>query len=311
MKKTTVAFLLACSSLIWTPPTFASNSETLTLNYGVISSKAKKRIKDSYPLFSYVAKQLNHLGYTDAKINVYPTIDELVSALQQGEVDIVSSTIYPALIVKRRAQAEPFLVRWKKGEESYNSVFVTHKKNEYNDLSQLQGKVIGFEDRASTSGYFLPMVTLLSHGLEVQQLTSLQSKPDADKVGYFFFDDMLRETNEVNMTMWTAKGMVDAIAYSSSNWNNPKDTPAALKQQLHTFAHTNDYPRSIMSISHLLDPVVATQLKAILLELDQSPIGLEVLESYQETKKFSVLNNQANDLLYEAEQLLTKFDAHQ
>ncbi|MDN3684743.1 hypothetical protein QW180_18855 [Vibrio sinaloensis] len=33
----------------------------------------------------------------------------------------------------------------------------------------------------------------------------------------------------MNMSMWATKGIVDAIAYSSSNWDNPKDTPVALK----------------------------------------------------------------------------------
>tara|TARA_Y100001960_G_C14765457_1_gene876680 strand:+ start:120 stop:968 length:849 start_codon:yes stop_codon:yes gene_type:complete len=282
----------------------------MTLNYGVISSKPKKRIKDSYPLFSHVAKQLAHHGFEDAAIKVYPTIDELVYALRSGEVDLISSTIYPALVAKQRAQAEPILVRWKKGEESYSSIFVANKTHQYKDLSELQGKIIGFEDRGSTSGYFLPMMKLLGQGLKVQQITSLQSQPDPDKVGYFFFDDMLRETNEVNMSMWAAKGMVDAIAFSSSNWSNPKDTPAALKQQLHTFAETSEYPRSIMSVSAKLDPAVASELKEILLELDQSELGKSVLQNYQETKRFSQIDSEAEKLLYEAEQLLTKFEAH-
>lgn len=309
MKRTTMACLLACCSLGVIPPTLANTLSELTLNYGVVSSKPNKRIKDSYPLFSHVAQQLAHHGYKDASIKVYSSIDELVSAIQTGQVDIVSSSVYPSLLLKQRAKAEPFLVRWKKGDASYSSVFVSRSTNHYRDLSDLQGKVIGFEDRGSTSGYFLPMVALLSQGLKVQHLASIQSKPDDDKVGYFFFDDMLRETNEVNMSMWAAKGMVDAIAFSSSNWSNPKDTPVALKQQLHVFNETGYYPRSVMSVSPKLDPMIAAELKQLLLDLDSSEVGRSVLSSYQKTKKFTLIDSHSEKLLYEAEQMLEKLEA--
>ncbi|WP_244225166.1 phosphate/phosphite/phosphonate ABC transporter substrate-binding protein [Vibrio aquaticus] len=281
------------------------------MNYGVLSSKPKKRIKDSYPLFSYVAEQLSHHGYTDAQIKVYTSIDELISAIQLGDVDLISSTIYPTLIIKEKSPIEPALVRWKKGQSSYSSIFVTNKDNGYKNLSDLQGKVVGFEDRGSTSGYFLPMVSLIEQGLKVQHLTSLQEKPDADKVGYVFFDDLLRETNEVNMTLWVARGMVDAIAYSSSNWDNPKDTPIALKQKLYTFAQTQDYPRSIISISHSLDPTVAADLKRTLLELDTNVHGLGLLNQYQKTKKFTAFDSQTEKQLYDAQTLIHILDTTQ
>ncbi len=304
-----VALILVCTCVGFSYPIHAEqNTSARTLNYGVISSKPSKRIKDSYPLFSYVAKQLADSGFEGAQVHVYSSIDELASDLQSGRIDLISSTIYPALLLKNKAQAQPFLVRWKKGEASYSSVFVANNRQRYNDLSELQGKIIGFEDRNSTSGYFLPMVTLLNQGLEVQHITSAQQQPNSDKIGYFFFDDRLRETNEVNMSMWAAMGKVDAIAYSSSNWTNPKDTPAALKQHLHMFAQTGHYPRSIISVSSKLDPAVAEKLRSVLLHLDQSDMGKKVLQSYQETKRFSVIDSNAEKLLDEAEQLLNQFE---
>ncbi|RTZ16795.1 phosphate/phosphite/phosphonate ABC transporter substrate-binding protein [Vibrio aquaticus] len=305
------ALILACGIFTISHNSYASTNEEKHLNYGVLSSKPKKRIKDSYPLFSYVAEQLSHHGYTDAQIKVYTSIDELISAIQLGDVDLISSTIYPTLIIKEKSPIEPALVRWKKGQSSYSSIFVTNKDNGYKNLSDLQGKVVGFEDRGSTSGYFLPMVSLIEQGLKVQHLTSLQEKPDADKVGYVFFDDLLRETNEVNMTLWVARGMVDAIAYSSSNWDNPKDTPIALKQKLYTFAQTQDYPRSIISISHSLDPTVAADLKRTLLELDTNVHGLGLLNQYQKTKKFTAFDSQTEKQLYDAQTLIHILDTTQ
>lgn len=305
------ALLLAFGIVTFSHHTHAGTDEDKYLSYGVLSSKPKKRIKDSYPLFSHVANQLSHHGYTDAKIKVYASVDELISAVQLGEVDLISSTIYPTLLIKQKSPIEPTLVRWKKGQSAYSSIFVTNKTNRYKTLSDLQGKVVGFEDRGSTSGYFLPLVSLLEQGLKVQQLTSLQDKPDADKVGYVFFDDLLRETNEVNMTLWAARGMVDAIAYSSSNWDNPKDTPIALKQKLYTFAQTQDYPRSIISISHNLDPAVVADLQQTLLDLHTHDLGVDLLTQYQKTKKFTAFDSDTERQLYDAQTLIHILDVTQ
>ncbi|MFB9217275.1 phosphate/phosphite/phosphonate ABC transporter substrate-binding protein [Vibrio sinaloensis] len=306
-----LCFIACCTMAVPTIGWANPIDSELTLNYGVISTKPKKRIKDSYPIMSNLAKQLSHYGYTDAEVKVYATIDELVAAFQTGEVDIMSATIYPTLILNQRAQTQPILVRWKKGDPSYSSVFVTHKKNGYQDLSELQGKVVGFEDRDSTSGYFLPLVTLLSQGLDVQLLTSINEKPSADKVGYFFFEDFLLDTNEVNMSMWATKGIVDAIAYSSSNWDNPKDTPVALKHQLRTFGQTSEYPRAVISVSQKLPAETVADIKQALLSIDQNEEGQALLKTYQKTKKFTLFDSQSEALFYQAADLLNKFEVVQ
>ena len=194
MKKILLILLLSlhCTSVI---------SAELVLNYGVVSHKAKKRINDSTALSDYLAKNLSKYGYTDSKVHVYKTVEDMITALQQGKVDIITSTVYSALLYQEQAQSQPIVTRWKKGKASYHSVFVTKSNGNIHSFDDLKGKVIGLESRESTSGYFLPIITLLNNGYTLEPLTSTKQKPKKDNIGFIIFEDILNESNEVNMSI--------------------------------------------------------------------------------------------------------------
>lgn len=300
-----IALALACAVSV---PTFASE---LVLKLGTVSSKPAKRIKSATPLMHHLVNQLKQDGYTSHRINVYQTIEELNSAILNKEVDLLSSTLYSALLYEKHANTSMIAKRWKKGNESYRSIFVAKSDSDVNSLSDLQGKVIGFESRESTSSYFLPKLTLLENGYNVKQMSAINEQPDADTIGYVFFDDLMANSNEINLSMWASRGAIDAIAYSTSNWENKKDTPTPIKNRLKSFYETDAYPRSLMSAgSHVPTPIVKKIQKA-LYELDSTEEGRAILTRYQTTKKFTPIDDASQEHIDKARRQLQYFEAHE
>lgn len=301
MKKSLLLLFLALHS-------FTAVGSELVLNYGVVSSKAKKRINDSTPISDYLAKNLSKYGYSESKVNVYETVDDMISALQQGKVDIITSTIYSGLLYQEHAQSSPIAIRWKKGKATYNSVFVTKSNGNIQNFEDLKGKVIGLESRESTSGYFLPIITLLDNGYTLELLTSPKQKPNKNNIGFVIFGEILNESNEINMSMWAARGVIDAIAYSSSNWDSPKDAPKNIKKRLSIFAKTEDYPRSIISVSHHISAEMTADIQHLLFNLDNTNEGQLLLDNYQQTKKFTPIDSASQELMDKAETQLGQLD---
>lgn len=309
MKKILLALVLFCNlPIALASSTTISNTNEQTLNYGVVSYKAKKRIRDSSPFANTLATQLSEFGYKSAKVHVFNNTHDLISALQQGHIDVISSTVYSALLYQQEANTQPIAVRWKKALSSYQSLFVTKADSSINSFSDLENKVIAFESRESTSGYFLPMITLLNHGHQLERLNSTTSKPQQGNIGYVILDDLLHEANEITMSMWAAMGVVDAIAFSSTNWENEKDTPKNIQKLLRIFDETEYYPRALISVSPNLSNPVIHKIQEVLFDFDTHSENKETLSLYQNTTKFSPIDQDAHEIMSKAASQLHKID---
>lgn len=295
---------LALCCMISTPISATENR----LDYGIVSGKPAKRIKDVTPLLSHLVEQFEPSVYSSHKVHVYPNIEKLNSAILAGEIDIISSTLYSALHYEKHSGTQIIASRWKKGAKSYRSVFVTKNGNSIDSLDALKGKVVGFESRESTSSYFLPAVTLLENGMKLQPLSSPRETPDIDSVGYLFFEDIMAHSDELNLSMWAAKGLVDSIAFSSSNWNSSKDTPTAIKKDLKIFYRTEEYPRALMSVSATMPSATIDRIQQVIFALDSNQDGRDILSQYQTTTKFTPLDEDVNKKVDSARLQLRKLN---
>ncbi|MDH5778364.1 MAG: phosphate/phosphite/phosphonate ABC transporter substrate-binding protein, partial [Gammaproteobacteria bacterium] len=192
----------------------------------------------------------------------------------------VGETIFSGFMFEEKVNAELLLRRWKKGVPSYRTVFITRKDSSVRKLSDLMGKTIAFEDPGSTSSYFIPVAELLSAGLPLVELKSPGQAVPVGKVGYVF------SRNELNLSTWVYKGLVDAGAYSNLNWKNDKDTPKKSRQSMRIFHKTVEVPRAVEIVRNGLSPLIKARLKKILLQANKDSAAKAVLKSYGKTSKF-------------------------
>ena len=98
-------------------------------------------------------------------VQVYPSYDDLVSAIVNGVLDL--AWMPPLAYVKARRQAMVIPIRKavRAGHASYKSVLFTRTDSTMRSPADLKGTTIGWVSKLSSSGYLFPRALLLDAGI--------------------------------------------------------------------------------------------------------------------------------------------------
>ncbi|WP_375753918.1 phosphate/phosphite/phosphonate ABC transporter substrate-binding protein [Vibrio sp. HN007] len=290
-KLVTLSILFLLSTII-SAPLFAHHKPSEDkLVIGIISSKAKKHIKNTTPLANYLAGKLKDQGIKTAEVWVHNSPQQMGQWLQAGHVDLVSETIFSGLTLQQEHGASIELLRWKKQVDSYNSIIFAHQDSGINNLDDLIGKVIAFEDKGSTSGYYVPAAILLNHGYQLHKLRSVQDQVEAGKIGYVFIEDQLKSSSEVSVSAWVYRKQVEAGVFSNTDWNDAAVVPESYKNKLKIVHTSIPIPRSVVLFSPKMTAERKQKLIGALLNADKTDDGKQALAAFQDTKKFELFDS--------------------
>lgn len=255
-----------------------------TLVIGKVSNSPQKNLMQMQPMVDYVVAQMGDLGITRGEVLIARDDEQMIRYIKEGKVDWVTESLFSSFKFREKAGSDLILRKWKKGVSEYRTVFITRKGSDIESLADLKGRRIAFEDPGSTSAYFLPRAVLIDQGLKPVVLSSPGKKPPGEKVGYAFAGA------ELNISAWVHKGLVDAGAYSDLDWDNPENTPQAIRNDLKIFYTTFPVPRAIESVRGDLEPAIKKRLIEILIAADQSPAGREALMAYHQSSKIDPID---------------------
>lgn len=214
--------------------------------------------------------------------------DEMIEFLRTGQVDLVSETVFSALLYEQTADAKILLRQWKGGRPSYKTFFFAHKDSDIQKVEDVAGHLVAFEDSGSTSGYFIPKATLTAHGLTLKFAD--QPRRVAD-VGYVFAD------SEVNIVAWVARRNVDVGVISDVHWEDESRAPLGLKKDLRIFYKTPEIVRSVMVAGPKLSDKRLEDIVDILLGMHATDAGRETLNAFYKTEQFDRLVGDAKSSL--------------
>jgi len=274
---------------------FVGTVTARSLVIGRVSSDASQTYKQLKPMVDYVANRLADIGITDGQVLMAKSHDEMLRYLREGKVDWVQKTVFEALIYNREVGAEIALRSWRHGVPNYHTLMFARKDGQIATLKDLVGKKIAFEDPGSTSAFFVPSAILKRANFQLLELSSPKEKSPAGIIGYVFAGD------ELSITTWVHRGLVDAGAYHNQNWNSREDAPKALKKDLKVFYEGKPMPRMIELLRGTLEPNVKARIKEVLLRAHEDPAATIALEAYgPRTAKFDEFVGQAKKELDEA-----------
>ncbi len=263
-------------------PTGPTDGRTLVI--GKVSSNPKKQFRNLKPIAQYVAQQMKDLGITGAKVLMAKDNQQMITYLKQGKVDWVTETVSSALLFQEHGSAEILLRNWRKGVPEYHTIFFARKDSAIDSLEDLNGRTIAFQDRGSTTAYFLPAAQLIEHGLVLFKLTSLEEQAPHETVGYVF------SREEINTSTWVHSGLIDAGAYNNLDWSREDHLPSRYKKDLKIFHKSAPQPRALELVRKSLDPAIKTRLKSILLNAHRDVNAKAALQAYQQTQRFDELD---------------------
>lgn len=285
-----IALVFFLVGTILSGPLYAENTggdsveRQKTLVLGRVSVNSKEQIKYLGPIVDYVAEKMRNVGIEKGALLFAEDNRQLITFLRQGKVDWVTETPFSATLFEEKADAEIMLLRWKKGVPKYSTIFVARKDSGIKTLADLKGKKIAFEDRGSTSGFFMPVSLLLQSGFDVVELTTQKESVPRDKVGYIFSND------EINISAWVYRGITDAGAMSNLDWDESLRVQATMQEELEIFYETKAIPRALELVRRDLDPQIKARLKEILLTIHEDPRAKDILMAYKKTARFQELD---------------------
>ncbi len=263
-----------------------AGSTDLALVIGKVSSNPKKHYKRLKPIADYAVSKMGDLGYTHARVLMAKDNDELIRFLKQGKVDWVTGTPFSAMAIHEKAGTELLLRRWKKGTPEYHTVFFVRSDSYIETINDLKGKTIVFQDPDSTSAYYIPADILIRQRLNLVRLNTPKETPPKDSVGYVFGGE------EITMSTWVYKGVVDAGAFSNLDFNRDKDLPPLFREKFTIIHKSKSYPRSVELIRKDLPEVVKQRLKKVLLHAHEDSDAVLALKAYQRTAKFDEFSDE-------------------
>ncbi len=268
---------------------FTASSDTLTI--GTISSEPVGEIKTFTPFANYLAEKLGGDGIDEVKVVIAPDIQQMAKMLKQEKVDLFIDSSITASIINKLSGSQFMLRRWKKGREKYRSVIFVAENSNIEQLDDLRGKIIAFEEPFSTSGYVLPALVILQSENELHQLDSLGSLPVADTVGFIMAYD-----NETQM-VWLERGRVAAAAMSENDYREYAQSVLIPMRVLHKTPYV---PYHVVAHRAGLEQHLIERIKQVLKVAHDDKQGVEVLRGFEKTAKFDEI---PDDLLLEIKKL--------
>lgn len=274
-------------------PSPAATGTTIVL--GDIADEPVKKIKRFQPLADYLSANLGEFGIGTGEVKIAPDIETMVQWMKSGEVDLYFDSPYPAAIVSDRAGAEPLLRRWKDGVAKYHTVFFARADSGIASLQDLQGKILGLEEKFSTSGYLMPMAFLIDSGLNPVEKEAANAAVAKDEVGYTFTRD------DENTIQWVVSGKIIAGALDNQTF---AEIPEETRSQLTILAETEPIARQVVLVAADVSPEEQEAIKALLVNLDETEEGRKILTTFKNTDRFDEFESEAS--LLQMQQLYEK-----
>jgi phosphonate transport system substrate-binding protein len=289
------AFLCVSSAL----PAAEGGREPGLITVGSISASVKDEAADFKPLADFLSRRLERQGVKRGRVVVAQSIEEMADLIRDGEVDLYIDSPFPIARVAQLAGIQPIAVRWKKGVAEYHSVIFAREDGPLDSLEDLKGQMIAFDDPHSTSGFLLPLTTLVRRGMALKEYEELSARVAPDTVGYVFSGD------DENTIFWvlkglTAAGVMDDVSFAKLSGDRIGELKPLLR--------TSPVPRHLVACPRDLDAVLLAELKNILLTMHETREGRRALWKFQRTLKFEDMTQKARGSLEVVENLIGVLD---
>jgi len=258
-----------------------------TLTIGRVSGNPRKHAGRLTAFAEYLRERLGDHGLRRADIVMNPNPQNILAAAAAGKIDLISETVFTAARLENTGAMEIALLEWKRDIQRYRTALLVRKDSDIRTLADLRGRTMAFEDRGSTSGFFLPYLEIMDAGLTMVPMGERNLTPGV--VRYSFAD------SEINVVVSVIRGRTDAGAISETDLEDPEVITERFKPQLRVLHLTQWVPRSVLLMRSSMDPALKSKLREILLNMHLDETGRDVLDRYFKVSRYAVIDPQSND----------------
>ena len=227
----------------------------------------------------YLLSRLDGYGLSGTEVVLNANPQNILDSSVRGEIDLMSETVFTAMRLESTDAMEIALLEWKQEIQRYRTALIVRKDSDINALADLRGRTIAFEDRGSTSGFFLPYLEIMEAGINLSPIGT--GNPTRGAVRYSFAE------SEVNVVASVIRGRTDAGAISETDLSDPEVMTERFKPQIRVVHLTQWVPRSVLLMRSSMDPALKSRLREILLEMHRDESGRRVLDRYFKVGRYA------------------------
>lgn len=203
------------------------------------------------PLLSFLEQET---GYA-IRLAVPTSNMDVIEGLGDGSVDVAMMNSFGYLLAKAQYDAELRLSIVRRGAKTYRGMIITHVDSGIRELTDLEGQVIAFTEKASGSGYLMPRKLLMDKGVSLGSSQFVQ-----------------RHDSVVEM-VYHQQVLAGACFYGPTNPDGSLTDARSLiidqypdvAEKVKIIAHTEPIPNGGLVFSKTVPEEVATKLEEALL----------------------------------------------
>ncbi len=270
-KPLTAAFLcflilLSCSKAEAPAPKKTISEENFLL-IGLIPEQNIFRQLERYePLADYLSEKIG----TRIKLIIIPVFGNIVRNFDSAGMDgaflgsLTYALAHTKLGVEVLARPEDL-----NGISTYRGLIFVRKDSGIRTIRDIKGKTFAFVDKASTSGYLLPLVFFKEHGIK-------DYKRYLKEIYYTgTYEDAIYDVLNRKADIGAAKNTV----YERLAGKDPR-----IKDELVVLKDSPDFPENGLAVRKTLDSSVKKILKETLLSMHKDRAGMTVLRNFGATR---------------------------
>ncbi len=262
VKITAVVLLLAANVV-------AADENELVL--GIISSVDTDDVSDqAEKQVSAAASAMIDIGVSRARLHKEETVQGMLVALQQSEVDWFSGELFHALILSTKIPSDIYLYNRDHEVEKFHSVFFMRKASNVKGITELDRKIVVFNNSFSTAEYFVPYYVLTEKDYSLSQYGAKDGKErrlsDKRRV-YYLFDSSRKSMVKKVLLSDNHVGVMDSQDYEKLS--------IITRKKLQVIYRTHEYPRQVELVRNNLDFSMKQRLRQVLHNSDVGTSGKE------------------------------------
>ncbi|MEO8011587.1 MAG: PhnD/SsuA/transferrin family substrate-binding protein [Dokdonella sp.] len=266
------------------PAPSPAGESTGVLVLGRITTDPKTHYEPLKALLDYVVVRMADVGIREGQILMAADAQQMASYLRRGRVDWVTETAGGAMLLQRLAGAEILALSERNGVARYRTIYFARSDSGLRSIEDLRGRSIAFQNRTSTSAYFVPAMELLERGMALEILNSPTDRSAPGSVGYVF------ARTEQNISTWVHKRFVDVGVVSDLDWSDPGRVPDLFKRDFTVLRESPDFPRGLELVRRDLDGKVRERLREVLLAAGSDPAAIVELGRFHSGLQFAELD---------------------
>ncbi len=151
---------------------------------------------------------------------------DLTGIINDGVVDLAISDARVAIKAMIKNPMIPVMKASGPSADLAAVVFAVRDGSSIRSMADLKGRKLAFEGVWNRSGYFAPITLIQRAGYPMEYLETVRKDASPDAINFVFAGD------EVNMVAWLNRGLVDAIAFNRTDWDNEEETPLHIRNTL-------------------------------------------------------------------------------